>query len=193
MDAAFFTAAHCRPRVFGLRLKELKVGHARLLFEFQSPYFTLDAEPEPLDLLIAVFVCAQEPNEARKSLEAWWFNLFIWLWSKRIAKCDMIEERDTFNAYMDAHREAPRLSPFRHLGFREEPKTPSLYKLIVILAHKLCQSWESIDRLPMRYANSLYYTWGDMEGTIALMSERQSRFMEWAKEQDRLKAERGKN
>jgi hypothetical protein len=187
VDSAFYSAAHCRPLVLGLRLKELKVGHARLLFENNSPYFDHESPtPDFHDFLIAVFICSQEPDESRRNLDAWWFRLFVFFWSLKIRKSNLILEREVFEQYLSTHRSKAQLDPFKHRNL-SEVKTPPFYRLLVILMQHLNQPLETIDAMPMRLANGLYFTWGDLEGAIHIISDRQKAFLEFAREQDRLK------
>jgi hypothetical protein len=187
MHAAFYAAAHEKPHVLGLRQSEFTVGHARLLWEIQSPYMTYEREPSLGDLILAAFICHHgKAVQSKEFLFKWWFPFFLKFWGWRMAKQNLIDQAEIFELYLADARQRPTLDPFKHAS-RGEATCPPIYQLISVLMQRLNQPLSEIDRMPMRLANSLYHVWGDMNGTLQLASDRQLSFLEYARKQDQAK------
>lgn len=191
MHAAFYAAAQQKPRVLGLPLREFTIGHARLLWEIQSPYVTHERTPTVSDFVLASFICHHgKSDQARKEFTCWWFSIFVWLWGKVISRKDLVSENELFETYLSDAHTRPALNPFKSCPF-QDAATPPIYQLITILMQRLHQPLSEIDAMPFRLATGLYSTWGDVNGLLPVLSDREASFVEFAREQDRLKFGKG--
>ena len=96
------------PVVLGVRLVPYTVGHAILLQRLRSPY-VLGGEISSNDLAEAVLVCSQSPLESIRSIKSVWRDLFLWLWSKRIQRMNLMVESDKFQLWLKEQSTAPEV------------------------------------------------------------------------------------
>lgn len=109
------------PTVLGVRLVPYTVGHAIVLQRLRSPY-VLGGEITPNDLVEAVLVCSQPPLESIKSIKSVWRDVVLWLWGKRIARLDLLEESQKFQLWLNEQSTAPEVL----MESGKQPKKPAM-------------------------------------------------------------------
>lgn len=182
-NAAFFnTAAENPPRVLGLRLHPLQLGHLFILNCIESP-FTLDVErmPDERDFLLAVMICASDQKKAQSHLKSFLLPLFFRLWLCCLARKDMVAHLVRFNEYLTTGQLMPEQKQELNA---EELQSPGLWRLVAFLMGELNVSFDKVMATPVWLANALYAAHAEMKNRIKLVSERDHDLWEFAKQED---------
>jgi len=171
--------------VLGQRLKPLTLGHCFWLEK-------LDCNPVKnlLDLITAVVICCDDYDNFEATTKAPLFNVKMRLWQWRLSR--LWKKNDNafkhsvkvFGQYIEENTKGP--DTFESKG-GSTIGAPWLYHLKVALQSKLGYSRSEVLALPMIEALWDYYTFGEMEGGIDLVSEKDREMHKIAQENhDRL-------
>lgn len=108
-DAAFIEAAEPRPhRVLGLELLPFSIGHFILLQKHESVFVSQSGGTIGIeDLLLAVLICSQSYEDAKKSLTSRWLKWFVKYWGWRSRKLNIFEEAKGLKEYMAELEKTP--------------------------------------------------------------------------------------
>lgn len=169
MHESFRQAINPKPLHACLRipLKPLTLGHKLFLYELESPV-VVGGSCGFGDILLAVLVCAQPHDKARKMvLKSWWLKIFAWYWGFRCAGLDLREEVDKFKAYLRFEQSAPPTAAppkeqSRSIG------SPWEWVLFEMLRSTYRLSESEAMHTPFRTANALWVVRGDQDGRITL-------------------------
>lgn len=138
---AFFSSP---PKILGLNLKPLTLGHAFVLLAIESPYITDRKEPEIGDLFAAVWICSHDWTESRDSLVADTFKTDCITWCN--TQADLTEpdpDIKSFRNYLETYMQvAPRYETFIKNG---EPVNPS--RKSVRVPWPLAAAWVLMSRM----------------------------------------------
>ncbi len=186
MDRAFFQAVQsprppALPAVLGLRLRPFTLGHALLLLEHRSP-FVLEDERDFAwpDLFLAVFVCSQPQDKARRSVGAWWTSLFFALWALVLrwrrrgrgkASDEQVEALVAFWDYLKAQSVEPGLRRPLDSPPARPCTSPSYFVKFLFALQILHLTEEAARSMPMALLNCLYATWADWNGHAELADQ----------------------
>jgi hypothetical protein len=166
---SFRHAVNPKPRHACLRipLKPLTLGHRFLLFELDSPVVT--GEPCGFgDILLAVIVCAQPHEKARRMIRKnWWLRVFAWYWGVRCRGMDLKAEAEKFQVYLLDEQSLPPLAP-PPKGQGRAIAAPWEWVLLDLLMSVYRMDKPRALNTPIREANALWAVHGDGEGKVEL-------------------------
>lgn len=159
-----------------LRLKPFTLGHAFLLAELQSVFVAGGECADPIgELSLAVFVCSQSPDEARRAMSRWWAPRFFRLWAWSCRNLDYQSEAERFAAWLDASTSGPKMWSS---GSGREMSSPWWVNLLASLMSRAGVSYADAMGMPVRTARQIICAIGEADGSVDLISEQESAFMD---------------
>lgn len=182
MDAAFLQAAAPRPhRVLGLDLQPLTIGH-RFSLSRHGCAFIAGEQATIEDLMLSVFICSQPWQQAERSLKAWWFRMFVWLWSQTLRKKLLPVEYNKFHAYLNEGHACARVMSE---GEPQESGSPFEWRLVVMLMHHFHVSFADALNMEIAKANALWVVLGEQKNSHQIaMNDRRSALWDFARKMD---------
>ena len=189
--SVFHNASQVRSRpepvVYGLRLSRLTLGHVFLLFRLESPVFGFaERNADHLDILLAVFVCAQPWRKSEKALNKWWLDWFMRFWAWRTSKLNQDLERARFAAWFESERKPiPARQPMvgSGSGFRTL-SAPMPYRLLALMMHLFHMTEAQAMDLPLTHAECLFAAIAEWNGNLELVPEQIDDLLEFAAAED---------
>ena len=168
MDAAFQLAARQRTHFcLGLKLHELCLGHLFLLRELDSAFLTGERVTLP-HLVTSVFICAHPyPSAAKRLRSLLWSYLFVPLWGFKTRKMDLSQEAQTFRAYLQEERVAPKIRAEVN-NDRRDFGSPFEWRLLSMLMSEFHLSYTQALAFPVAKSNCLWATLGETRDSFKL-------------------------
>ena len=169
-DAAFIDAADPKPhRVLGLALLPFSIGHFILLQRHQSVFVSQDGGQIGIeDLLLAVLICSQTYEEARKSLSSRWLNWFVKFWGWRCRKLNVFDEAKALREYMDEVGNTPDVVRGESKG--DQGGMPWVSTLIVFLMADLHMHHADVMDFSLLRAHWYFYAFLALRGNDQTVS-----------------------
>lgn len=192
MEPTFIRGASIRPtgpRVLGLRLAPLTVGHLQLLLSLESPFAGIDRDPTPDDFFTAVFVCSRPFRESDRNLSKWWLPWFFRFWAWRVKHLGLVlgVELSRFRTWFEAQVAMPefRAPPEQGLQTRSAGAPGPYIRTLFLMTVLRFNQDEALD-CPVARANALYAAWADWEGRAELLHNPEfDALWKFAEEEDR--------
>lgn len=178
MPSAFFQAAFCQPpRVLGVQLRPLSLGHI-LLLEGLGNAFILRRTGTRAELFAAVLVCSRTMAENGRVLFGGRLPMWrlVW-WAIRWPEHRIGPERDAFVRYLQDFTTVPEHweSDSDGKGFR----APWQYHFVMVLSQHFGMSWDEAWNAPVALARCCYDTWAESQGDKSLISPDEQRDIEF--------------
>jgi len=174
MEPTFIRGARLRPsapRILGLQLQTLTVGHLQLLLATGSPFAVPARDSLTLgDFFHAVYLCAEPWREADRNLARWWTPLFFRLWSVSLRWFDVPAELRRFRAWFEEQTELPAFRAPTDGGLKTRSSGapgPYVRQLFLMTVLRYTEA-DALDCSVAR-ANALYAAWVDWEGRGELL------------------------
>lgn len=190
MQDAFKLALDRTPRrCLGLDLQPLTLGHLFLLQRFQSP-FIQGGDVALGDVLLAAFICAQPHRNSGRDLDRWWTKHWLRFWVWRSRKLNWAVQADEFDQYLSDN--LPRLEYWKK-GDGKPAGSPYCFFLLAMAMARLHLNRDEALDMPVAELICLLASAAEVEGDVQLCSDDDMEFFEWAKDQDRLRAQTAQN
>lgn len=177
-----------RERVLRLELQPLTLGHVFLLAEADSVFVTGGETDDPIGALaLAVFVCSQSPESARRGLNSWWAERFFRLWAWSCRRCDYQKEAKLFSKWFLEQVDGPKVEETKEI---RRMGTPWHMNILATLVGEVGVDIDAAKRLQVREARQLICALGEVRGQCTVVSEEKTNFFSavdyWRDERKRL-------
>ena len=175
-------------RVLRFDLQPLTLGHVFLLVEADSVFVTGKSTDDPIGALaLAVFVCSQSPESARRGMAAWWAERFFRVWAWACRRIDYQSEAEKFSAWFAEQIDGPKTeetTESRRMG------TPWHMNIFATLVGEVGVDVDAAKRMTVREARQLICALGEARGQCKIVSEETVEFYQvvdfWRDERKRL-------
>jgi hypothetical protein len=187
-EAALALAALPAPTVvFGMLLRPYSLGHELFLIREQNPIALGTCKVEREHLALAVLICCQSYEEAKRTAFDPLIRLKLWLWKRRTRHCDFKTELAAFREYQkQGSLEFPVsdvVRPDRKPSSRA-PGTPFILRLHQWLIEHLrlteVQAWD----YPLGLAKMRWACHWEMEGGLDIYNAHDAEFDRFVSEQE---------
>lgn len=161
-----------QPRVLGLRMRPLSLGHVHLLDLIRSPYVR-GGDPTLSDLVLAAGICARTYKRGIRWLR--WIerhpSAAAWLWRIRCPLPRLVRDSRRMRYYLDAWSAVPehRREVSRDGQSHEGPLHPWWLLLVVKLAPIV--GHDAVWDLPIPRATAYASALGELSGADTYISE----------------------
>jgi len=163
-------------RVLRFDLQPLTLGHVFLLAEADSVFVSGKSTEDPIGALaLAVFVCSQSPESARRGMAAWWAERFfrVWAWSCR--NCDYESEAEKFTDWFQEQVAGPETDG---KGDGKKMGTPWHMNIFATLVGEVGVDVDAAKRMTVREARQLICALGEARGQCNVVTEESVDYMD---------------
>ncbi len=172
MDKAFLASrVSSKPRILGLKLLPLSLGHRLILERAGSPFVT-GQSPGVIDVIFAVLVCSMTFEQASEYLDKPEFGNKIKKWVKGLRKVNFLDKLQEFQRYWYYGNLVPEYTT------TEEDEssgnwsgTPWPQRLKIVLMSELHMPESEVMNRSLRLCWWDYLCYEEIKGRVTVLSE----------------------
>jgi len=159
-----------RPRILGLQLHPLSLGHRLILERAESPFIS-DGIIGIVDVIFAVLVCSMRFEEATAFFDSYRCGKQIRKWVRKLRKLDFISKIQEFRRYWFYGNLVPTYSIVDDKGANEWSGTPWPQRLKIVLMSELGLTESEVLNRPLRLCWWDYLCFEELRGNVNVISD----------------------